>query len=139
MLGWNALELQQLAQPVADPGPPHRQLGADQLPDPGTDLVHARYAQRHGHAGVGAEEVDRHRHGTAGRPLEEQRRPVAAHGTGDDLADLQRRVDRYAHPVQLPGALERVEELLQVAVREARRRHGDQSRRRSPAARSGPE
>ncbi len=51
-------------------------------------------------------------------PLEQQRRAAGPHGAGDDLADLQRRVDRHGDPAQLAGRLQRGEEALQIVDRE---------------------
>ena len=63
------------------------------------------------------------RHVTAGGPLEEQGRAAGPDRPGDDLADLQRRIDRHAHPAQLTGRLQRGDEALQIVVRKALRSH----------------
>src|SRR5258708_5737310 len=117
------LELHQLAQAIADPGPTRNEFRFDQVADPGTDLVDVVHTERHRHPAFGSKDVDRHGHVAPGRRLEQQRWAVVSHGPGDDLAHLQRRIHRRRDPPQLTRALQGHEEVAQVVVREATGAH----------------
>ncbi len=121
------LELQHLGDALADPGPADRQLRLGQRTDPLPDLVQRLHAERHRHPLLGAEQVDRDRHLTARRLLEQQRRATGADSTGHHLADLQRRVHRDGDPAQLTGLLQRGEEALQIGIGKPTGRHAHQS------------
>ena len=131
------LELEHLAEAVADAGPADRQLGFDQRANPVADLVERLDAERHGHPLLGPEQVDRDGHLAAGRPLEEKRGATGPHGPRHDLADLQRRIDRHPDPAQLAGRLEGGEKALQIVERKSSRGHGHQCSARLRPKRPG--
>ena len=114
----------QLSQPREHgelPGDSLRRRGSQQVGDACSNGIQRGRLQGHGHAPVGAEQVDGHRM-TAGSPpwehgaLEEQGRPTAGalHAPVGDLGDLA--VDRYAlpHAHQLARLVQRGDEVAQA-------------------------
>ncbi len=103
-----------LAQRLAQPGEPDRQLGSEHGGDPVADLVEAAGSQRRGHPPLCPEDVDCQRHVGAGRPVKQQRGPTVPDNPGDDLSDLQDRIDRDADVPQVAVTLEVSEERAQI-------------------------
>ena len=134
LLRRHGLELHHLAEPVADAGPADRQLRLDQRRRSGR---RSRRASSTPSAIAIRCSVPKRLIATGMSPRvgrsNSSAGPAGPHGPGDDLADLQRRVDRHGDPVQLTGALQRGEEVLQIGVREPAR-HGDQSPSRGHSA-----
>ena len=78
--------------------------------------------QRPRAAPSGAQNVGREREPRSGHPLEQDRRSVGADDTGDDLSDLEPRIDLRADADEIPPRFAMGKKGLQVAKRAPRRR-----------------
>ena len=116
VLGRQAAQLGGLAECLPETTDTLRQLRLEQLGDPAADLVQAGHAKRPAHPGLGAEQVHQQRHPAPAGVLEQQCRAVGFENLLNDPGDLQARIDRHGHALQLAGLLQRPDEFGEVGV-----------------------